>query len=168
MRPEKELLLNEIREKIDAAKAMIVARYDKLEPNTAWQLRELLLKSGSVFEVVRKRVFAKAAAVAGLKFDESLFKGHVGIAFVNQEDAMPSAKAIFKFSEDNGKILEVLCGQIEGKIIPGSEIEALSKLPGMDEMRATLLGLFVSPMSHTLSVLEAIMAGPLSVLEQKS
>lgn len=168
MRPEKELLLNEIREKIDAAKAVIVARYDKLEPNTAWLLRDLLLKSGCIFEVVRKRVFAKAAAAAGIKFDEALLKGHLGVAFIGQDDAMPSAKAIFKFSEDNGKILEVLCGQIEGKMVPGSEIEMLAKLPGMDEMRATLLGLFVSPMSHTLSVLEAIMAGPLSVLEQKS
>ena len=168
MRPEKELLLNEIKDKIVSAKAMIVARYDKLEPNVAWQLRETLLKSGCLFEVVRKRVFAKAAAAAGVPFDEKLFKGHVGIAFINQDDAMASAKAIYKFSEDNGQILEVLCGQIDGKIIPGSEIEVLSKLPSMDEMRAILLGLLVSPMSQTLSVMEAFMAGPLSVLEQKS
>ena len=168
MRPEKELLLNEIKEKIDSAKAMIVARYEKLEPNLAWQLRDTLLKSGCIFEVVRKRVFAKAAAAAGVQFDQALLKGHVGIAFVSQEDAMPSAKAMFKFSEENGQILQVLCGQIEGKILPGSEIEMLSKLPSMDEMRAIFLGLLTSPMSQTLSVVEAIIAGPLSVLEQKS
>jgi large subunit ribosomal protein L10 len=168
MRKEKQLLLNEIKEKIGSSTAMIVTRYDRLEPNASWQLRDILSKSGSVFEVVRKRVFLKAAENAGVQFDETLLKGHVGIVFVNQPDAMAPAKAVFKFSEENGKIFEVLCGQIEGKIVPGAEIEMLSQLPGIDEMRATMLALFTSPMSQLLSVLEAVIAEPLSVIEQKS
>src|SRR3990167_3337457 len=165
MRKEKALLLNEIKEKMDAAVAMIVTRYEKLEPNASWQLRELLTRSGSLFEVVRKRVFLKAAEQAGIPIDGALLKGHVGVVFVNQPDAMVPAKAVYKFSEENGQILEVLCGQIEGKIIPGAEIEALSKLPGIDEMRAIFLALLTSPMSQMLSVLEAVMAEPLSILE---
>lgn len=168
MRKEKKLLLNEIKQKIDASAAMIVTRYDRLEPNASWQLRDLLAKSGSGFEVVRKRVFLKAIEQAGVELDETLLKGHVGVVFVNQPDAIPSAKVVYKFSEENGKVLEVLCGQVEGKMVPGAEIEMLSKLPGIDEMRATLLALFTSPMSQMLSVMEAAIAGPLSVLEQKS
>ncbi|HSX37274.1 MAG TPA: 50S ribosomal protein L10 [Chlamydiales bacterium] len=168
MRKEKALLLNEIREKIDGSAAMIITRYEKLEPNISWQLRHELTKSASLFEVVRKKMFLKAALDAGIQIDETLLQGHIGIVFVNQSDAMPSAKAIYKFSEENGKIFEVLCGQIEGKMIPGQDLEVLSKLPGIDEMRATLLGLFVSPMSQMLAVLEAVMAEPLSVISQKS
>lgn len=168
MRKEKNLLLNEIKQKINASAAMIVTRYDRLEPNTSWQFRDLLAKSGSLFEVVRKRIFLKAAEQAGMAIDKSLLKGHVGIVFINQPDAMTPAKAVYKFSEENGQILEVLCGQIEGKIISGTDIETLSKLPGMDEMRATLLALLTSPMSQMLSVLEAVMTEPLSILEQKS
>lgn len=168
MRKEKALLLDEIKEKISASKAMIVTRYEKLEPNASWVLRDRLAKTGSLFEVVRKRVFLKAAEHAGIQIDESFLQGHVGVIFVNQTDAMPSAKTVIKFSEENGETLKVLCGQIEGKVVPGAEIEALSKLPGIDEMRAILLALFTSPMSQTLSVLEAVMAEPLSVIEQKS
>jgi len=168
MRKEKKLLLNEIKEKIDASTAMILTRYDRLEPNASWHFRDALAKSGSLFEVVRKRVFLKAAEQAGIQIDASLLKGHLGVVFVNQPDAMAPAKAVFKFSEEHGQILEVLCGQIEGKIIPGAEIEMLSKLPGIDEMRATLLALFTSPMSQMLSVLEAVIAEPLSILEQKN
>ncbi len=36
--------------------------------------------------------------------------------------------------------------------MPGADVEMLSKLPGIDEMRAQLLGLLKSPMSQTLSV----------------
>lgn len=168
MRREKELLLNEIKQKIDDSTAMLITSYDRLEPNIAWAFRDRLGKSGSHFEVVRKRVFLKAAEKAGIKLDETLLKGHIGIVFVNQADAMAPAKAVFKFSEENANILHVLGGQIEGKFVPGAEVEMLSKLPGLDEMRAIMLGLFVSPMSHMLSVMDAVMAGPLSVIEQKS
>lgn len=168
MRAEKQLLLNEIKEKIDASSGLIITRYNRLAPNVSWQLRDQLAKSGSLFEVVRKKVFLKAAEMAGLQIDEKLLQGHVGIVFVNAQDAMPSTKLIYKFSEDNGEIFEVLCGQIEGKMVPAADLAVLSKLPGINEMRATLLGLFTSPMSHMLSVLEAVMAGPLSVISQKS
>lgn len=168
MRPEKELLLDEVKQKLDASTAWIVTRYQKLEPNTSWQFRDTLSKNGSNFEVVKKRVFLKAATLAGVQVDETLFKGHIGVVFVNQPDAMATAKAVFKFSDENSQMLEVICGQIEGKIVPGAEIDMLSKLPGIDEMRATMLGLFTSPMSQLLAVFEAVMAEPLSVIEQKS
>lgn len=155
MRKEKPLLMEGIKQLIDASTAMIVTRYERLEPNVSWQFRDALAKKGSSFEVVPKRVFLKAVTLAGVKLDETLLKGHVGVVFVNQPDSMAPAKVVFEFSENNGQIFEVLCGSIDGKIVPGSEIEMLSKLPGIDEMRAIMLGLFTSPMSQMLSVMEA-------------
>ena len=154
MRQEKQLLLDEIKEKIDASKAMIITRYQMLAPNTSWAFRDRLAKSGCQLEVVRKRVFLKAAEQSGIKIDPALLAGHIGVIFVDQADALPSAKVVFKFSEENSKILEVLCGLIDGAIVPGSEVEMLSKLPGIDEMRAALIGLFIAPMAQMLSVLE--------------
>jgi large subunit ribosomal protein L10 len=168
MRKEKQLLLNEIKEKIDGSTAMIITRYEKLAPNTSWQLRDQLAKSGGLLEVVRKQVFMKAADQLGIAIDAGLLKGHVGVVFVKQPDAMPSAKLLYKFSAEHEQIIEVLGGQIEGKFVPGADLEVLSKLPGIDEMRAMLLGLFTSPMSQMLAVLEAVMAEPLSIISQKS
>ncbi|MEN9654900.1 MAG: ribosomal protein [Chlamydiota bacterium] len=168
MRREKQLLLDEVKQKIDASVSMIVTSYDKLEPNLSWSLRDALSKQGSQYEVVKKRVFAKAASMAGIAIDETTLKGHVGVVFVAQQDAMAPAKTILKFSEDNGDLMKLLCGHIEGKTIPAEEVEMLAKLPGIDEMRANLLALFTSPMSQMLSVVEAFLAGPLSVIEQKS
>jgi len=168
MRKEKPLLLNEITSKIDASTSMLITSYDKLEPNLSWKFRDILVKSGSNFEVVKKRVFLKAAEKSGVKLDESLLKGHIGVVFIGQPDAMAPAKAVFKFSQENGNLLQVLCAHIDGKMMPGAEVQMLASLPGLDEMRAMLLGLFVSPMTHTLSVMEAAIAGPLSVIENKS
>ncbi len=155
MRAEKELLLNEIKQKIDASKGMIVAKYDRLEPNLSWRMREQVAKEGGQFKVVGKRVFLAAAKQAGIQFDVDLLQGHIGVVFVSQVDATSTIKAFCKFSSENGDLLKVLCGQLEGKIVPGAEIDTLSKLPSLNEMRAQFLSLLVSPMSQTLSVLEA-------------
>ena len=168
MRDEKKLLLDEIKQKIDSSTAMIIARYDRLPPNLSWDFRDRLAKSGSLFEVVRKRIFLKAAEMSGIKIDESLLAGHIGVVFVQQKDAMSPAKVVFKFSEDNQNILQVIYGKIEGKVYSGPDMEMLSKLPGIDEMRSQFLALLVSPMSQTLSVMEAVMSEPISILEQKS
>lgn len=168
MRDEKKLLLDEIKQKIDSSTAMIIARYDQLSPNLSWDFRDRLAKSSSLFEVVRKRVFLKAAQMSGVTIDESLLKGHIGVVFVQGGDAIASTKVVFKFSEDNQNALEVIYGKIDGKTFTSRELEMMSKLPGINEMRAELLGLLVSPMSQTLSVMDAVMAEPVSILEQKS
>ena len=168
MRAEKQLLLDEIKEKIDSSTAMIIARYDRLPPNLSWEFRDQLAKSGSLFEVVRKRVFVKAAEMSGIKIDESQLSGHIGVVFVQQSDAIPSAKVVIKFSEDHQNILQVVSGRIEGVMYPGTDVEQLAKLPGMNDMRSELIGLLVSPMSQMLSVLDAVMSEPISILEQKS
>lgn len=158
MRKEKQLLLNEIKDKIGAASALLVTSYQKLEPNASWALRDSLGKQGSILEVVRKRVFLKALEGTGIQVDGTTLDGHIGVVFIKDADAMPAAKTLLKFSEENADLLRLLCGQIEGKMVPGAEVEALSKLPSLDEMRAILLGLFTSPMSQMLSVMEAKVA----------
>lgn len=168
MRKEKQLLLDEVQSLISASQAMIVTSYQKLEPNDSWVLRTLLAKSKSQFEVVKKRLFVKAVQNAGVEVDPALLKGHIGIVFVGQEDAMAPAKALIGFAKDTGDSLEVLCGQIEGKMVPGAEIIALSKLPSLEEMRSIFIGLLTSPMSQMLCVMEAMIAGPLSGAEKKS
>ncbi len=168
MRAEKQLLLDEIKQKIDSSTAMIIARYDRLPPNLSWEFRDQLAKSGSLFEVVRKRVFVKAAEMSGIKIDESQLSGHIGIVFVQQSDAIPSAKVLIKFSESNQNILQVVSGRIEGVMYAGADVEMLSRLPDINGMRSELIGLFISPMSLMLSVLDAVMSEPLSILEQKS
>ena len=167
MRPEKQLLLNEIREKIDASSAMIVTRYQQLEPNASWALRHLLSKQGSLFEAVNKRMFLKALEQAGIEVDVSHFEGHIGVVFVSDQDAMSPIKTVFQFSTEHGDLFKVICGYLEGRLVPGLEVEMLSKLPSLDEMRAHFIALLVAPMSQLLAVMEAVMAEPLSVLEQK-
>jgi large subunit ribosomal protein L10 len=165
MRAEKQILLNEIKDKIDQSTALIVTRYEKLPPNGSWNLREQLGKLGCEYEVVRKRVFLKAAEQAGIQIDAAQLLGHIGVAFVSDEGVLPSAKVLLKYSEDNAKTIQFLLGKIDGKVVPGTEVEILARLPSLNELRAQFVGLLVAPMTHLLAVFDAAMAGPLAAAE---
>ncbi len=167
MRPEKQLLLDEIAEKINGSKAFVLTRYGKLEPNISSHFRQALGKAGGSFEVVRKRILIKAAQSAGISLDEALLQGHVGIVFA-EEDPVQTTKAFFQFSKENEDLFHVLGGQFEGRLCSAKDVEQISKLPGQQEMRAQFLATLEAPLSQTLAVMEALLTSVMFCLEEKS
>lgn len=167
MRQEKQLLLDEIKEKLTQSNDFIITRYQLLKANSANALRNEIAKLGGDFEVVRKRVFIKAAESYGIQLTKDALQGHIGIVFPG-EDAIEATKALFQFGKENEKAIEVLGARLDGRLYPAADVEALSKLPGKDQMRAELLGLFEAPMSQTLAVFEALLTSVIYCLDNKS
>lgn len=167
MRPEKQLLLNEIKDKIAGSKAIVIASYKRLEPNAASMFRTNLAKTGGGLEVVKKRVLIKAAQDAGVALDPALLQGHIAVVFAN-EDPVQTTKAVFQFRKENEEVLEVLGGRFEGAICSAQDVEQISKLPSKDEMRAQFLGTLEAPLSQTLSVIEALLTSVMHCLENKA
>lgn len=167
MRADKQLLLDEIRENIDNAKALVLMSYQKLEPNATAAFRDNLRKQGAGLEVVRKRVLAKAAQASGLGIDIDAFEGHIALVYAS-EDPVAATKTVFDFSKENDDILKILGGKFEGQLCSAADVEKIAKLPGKDEMRAQFLGLLEAPMSQTLAVVEALLTSVLHCLENKS
>ncbi len=167
MRAEKQLLLDEIKEKIDGSNGFIVASYKDFSAARAREFRDHVAEAGGEFEVVRKRVFIKAALESGIEFDVKALGGHVGIIF-SQDDVTQVAKSTVKYSDSNEKSIAVLGGQIEGEFCSAEEIEAIAKLPSLPELRAQLLGLFEAPMSQTVGAMQAALTSILYCVEEKS
>ncbi len=167
MRQEKQLLLDDIRDKITASNGFLLTRYGKMNPNQASQFRFDLMKSGGDFEVIRKTILMKAADAAGLKLDRATLDGHIGVVFTTQ-DLLETAKTVFKFKEANEGLLEVIGGRFEGQLYSAKDVEALSKLPSKPEMQAQLLGLFEAVPSQLLAVFDALLTGPLHAIDNKT
>ena len=96
MREEKQFLLDEIKEMIDGSSAMVLTKYQKLDPNLASQFRTLIINSGGDFEVVRKRIFLKAASASSISLDEDVLQGHIGVIFA-KSDPVQVTKALYDF-----------------------------------------------------------------------
>lgn len=167
MRPEKQLLLDEIKEKIDSSKAIVFAKYQCLDPNLASQFRFLLSEKGGSYKVVRKRILMKAAESSGFTLLKGDLQGHVGVIFVDQ-DPVVITKVVCKFQDDNKEKFEVIGGRFEGQICSAKDITAISQLPSQDEMRSQFLATLEAPMSQTLAVMEALLTSVMYCLENKS
>jgi large subunit ribosomal protein L10 len=167
MRQEKQLLLDEIKHQIGSSKAFIITRYHQLRAVPIAEFRRSVTKAGGNFEVVRKRVFIKAAEAAGITLKEDALEGHVGILFT-RNDPIEMTKVTYQFIKDHPDALHVLAGRFDDKTYSATDVEKLSKLPGIQEMRAQLLGLFEAPMAQTLSVMEALLTSVMHCLENKS
>ena len=105
MRPEKQLLLDEIKDKIAGSKAIVIASYKRLIPIQLLNFAQILRKRVAHLEVVKKRVLIKAAQAAGVALDPALLQGHIGIIFAN-EDPIQTTKTVYQFRKENEEVLE--------------------------------------------------------------
>lgn len=164
MRKEKTLHLSEIQKPI-ATHSFLVVKYS-MGANQANSFRRELDKAGSHLEVTRKRLLLKAAQDANVDLKYDSLDGHIGVVFapVNPLDV---TKLVFKFGEDNTDAIQVVGGRIDGQLYNGTDMEKLSKLPSMGEMRSQLLSVFEAPLSQTLATMEAVLASVVYCLDNK-
>lgn len=166
MRAEKQLLLDEIDEKLSQYSGFVLADYVGLSANEAARLRTELRKRGTDMEVVRKRILLKALASRGIAMNLDQLSGHVALIFA-AEDSVETVKFVCEYGKET-KRPAVIGGHFEGKLLDAKAVEMLSKLPGKNEMRAQLLATFVAPLSQTLSVVNALLTSVPHCLANKA
>ena len=166
MRQEKSLLLQEIKEKIDGSQAIVLASYQKMNPNLASDFRMNIAKTGGSFEVVKKRMLIKAAEKAGFSLDRSNLQGHIGVIFADT-DPVQTTKCVYQFCKENATFV-VIGGRFEGNICTEQDLKLISQLPSQDEMRSQLLSVFEAPMSQTLATIESLLCSVIFCLENKA
>lgn len=167
MRPEKQFLLDEIKEQMDVSKALIFAKYQRLNPNLASKFRMQLNEKGGCYKVVRKRILRKAAEASGFSIEPGSLEGHIGVIFAEQDPVMIT-KVVCDFQNENKEIFQVIGGHFEGQLCSAGDVLDISKLPSQDEMRSQFLATLEAPMSQTLAVMEALLTSVMHCLENKS
>lgn len=167
MRQEKQLLLNEVEDQMEAHGSFVIMNYKGLSANLANNFRSEIAKLGGNVEMIRKRLLIKAALKHDLKLDLKSLPGHIALVFAGK-DPIEMTKAVMQFSQDNGKAFELVAGRFDGQLYDGAQVEMLSKLPSKDEMRAQLLATLEAPMSQTLAVMEALLTSVMHCMDNKA
>lgn len=166
MRKEKQLLLDEIKHHIGSYDSFLILKHLRLGANLANQFRRDVAKVGGNVEFVRKRVLIKAADASGVNLSIDQLPGHIGLVFLGQ-DPVETTKMLFKFSEDNEKVIQIIGGRLDKQLYNAEQIEMLSKLPGKTELRAQFLAVLEAPLSQTLAVMEALLSSVVYCLDNK-
>ena len=133
------------------AGAVVVTHYLGLSVAELSDLRGRLRKEGAALKVVKNRLAQKALNGAG-EGANALFKGPVAIAYA--PDPVSAAKVTMQYAKDNEKLKIV--GALMGEtLLDAKGVDALAKLPSLDQLRAQILGLIQAPATRVAGVIQA-------------
>jgi large subunit ribosomal protein L10 len=160
LKSDKERIVGELTERLQATETLIVADYRGLTMKEIDALRGELLQHGARFTVVKNSLTRRAAEAAGADAVLALLDGPTAIAFLETDgDPVAVAKALAD-SARTTKVLAVRGGLFEGRAMTAEEVEELAKLPPVDVLRGQVLGAVASP----LYAIVGLFAAPLQDL----
>ncbi|MFZ5437675.1 MAG: 50S ribosomal protein L10 [Patescibacteria group bacterium] len=139
-----------LKKKLDQAQSAVIVEYQGTTVNDQVELRAALTAAGGEMFVTKNTLID--IAVGKGKLADSL-TGMNAIVF-SFEDPVAALKALFKFHQDTEKLV-IKQGFMEDKVLTFEEVEALSKLPGKQELLTTLVVRLQGPAYGLVNVLKA-------------
>ena len=124
------------------AGSIVVTRYTGLSVAEMTDLRNQLRAAGATFKVTKNRLAKIALENTNRSAAADMFVEPTGIAF--GADPVAAPKAVEAFAKDNEKLV-VVGGLIGESAIDAKAVEALAKMPSIEEMRSKLLGALLEP-----------------------
>jgi large subunit ribosomal protein L10 len=153
-REVKESKVLEIKEKLEKAQGIVLAKYQGLSVEEDTELRKRLREAGVDYKVYKNTLTILAAKELGLDGLEVHLEGPTSIAF-GYEDATAPARIIHQFAQDHKK-LELKAGVVEGNVYDADGVKVLATIPSREVLIAKLLGSFKAPLSNLAYLLNAI------------
>ena len=153
MRPEKLAIMQEVTSRLQGAQFAFVLNYGGLTVTDMGELRKLLRPLGSRVMVVKNTILGKAVRDQGWQDISSFLSGPTAL-ISGAGDAAEAAKAIMGFVKTHDKS-SVKGASLDKAALTAADVEALSKLPSKDALRAMLLGTLQAPASKLVRVLNA-------------
>jgi large subunit ribosomal protein L10 len=130
--------------------SVVVTHYIGLTVAEMTDLRRQMKASGATFKVIKNRLAKIALENAEKSAAASMFEGPVGIAYAVDPVAAP--KILTEYVKKNEK-LKIIGGIIGSSAMDAKGVEALAKMPSIEEMRSRLLGVMLQPGGNLARVL---------------
>lgn len=140
---EKEELIKELNGKFAKAQALIVAQFGKVNVETVTKLRKKLRDGGVEYKVLKNTLAKRAAKGTTVEVVSEDFVGPVA-AIMSSSDVIAPAKILTEFIKDL-ETFKIKSAVVQGKKVDAAGVKALAKMPGLNELRATLLNMINQP-----------------------
>ena len=151
-RAQKAAAVEQLHKTFTGVETIVVTRNDGLTAAQASELRVKMRAAGVSYKVSKNRLVLRA--IKGTRFEGigPMLKGPIGIA--TSKDPVAAAKIAQLFAKDNEKLV-IVGGALGDKLLDKSAVEALSKLPSLDELRGKLVGMLQTPATRLAVLAQA-------------
>ncbi len=150
-RTEKEEVIGELHAKMAKARAAIVAEPKGLDVETVTALRKKLRDAKVEYRVVKNTLAARAAKGTSVEVVADKFVGPTALV-MSYDDVVAPAKLLAEFMKDRENFT-IRAAVVEGKLVDAKGVAALAKLPGINELRAQILGMITQPATKLARVI---------------
>ncbi len=153
MRIEKIAILDEVVARVKDSDYCFIINHGGVTVAQLAKLRKALRAVDSHLLVVKNTFLAKAAKEKGWSDEvQAMLSGNTAVVTGHGEPTAV-AKAIMEFVKDSNGKASVKGADYDNKIVDAAMVEALSKVPGKNELRATFLMLLKEPATRLARVL---------------
>jgi len=151
----KDVVVKEIREKLDRAKSVVLVDSRGLTVEQDTILRSSIRKAGGVdYKVYKNSMMARAIDGTDFAGLDKYLSGPTAVAF-SFDDATAGAAAISKQLKSMPN-LEFKASAIDGEVYDANATKAIADIPSREVLISRLLGSFKSPLSSFARVINAI------------
>lgn len=151
---KKAVVVDDIYDKFNRAKAVVVVDYLGLTVAEATELRKQLREAGVELKVVKNTYLRRAADKAGYEGLDDTFTGPTAFAF-SYDDVVAPARVLSKFAK-SVDALEIKGGIIEGKVSDLATINELASLPSREGLLSMLLSVLQAPVRNVAYAVKAV------------
>ena len=161
-RPDKVAVVEEVRDKFDAADAALFTEYRRLTVRDLAELRAAMREAGGEYRVYKNTLVRRAVDSLDLGLGDE-FVGPTAIAFVGQKpDGSPGdpvlvAKALAAFAKSNPNLV-IKGGLLDTTVLDADAAKALATVAPREELLARFAGGLAAPMRNLAALMQAVPA----------
>lgn len=165
VREEKARRVEELRQRMSRARALVLAEFRGLTVEQQTRLRRELRQAGVEFTVVKNTLTRIAAQQAGIQGLEPFLVGPTAVA-MSYDDPVAPARELVRAMRELRDQLGIKAGWVEGRLVGPDEIRRLAELPSRQELLARVAGGLQAPLAGFAGVLTGLLRSLVYVLEQ--
>lgn len=152
-RTQKEEAVGGLKADLVKATSLVLADFRGLTVKVDTNVRREFRANGCKYRVVKNTLLGRAVKGTPMEGIEKLLAGPTAIAYSFEDPAAP-AKVAAKVAKSEEKFV-IKGGYVDGKALDIKGVEALSALPGKDELRATFLATLLAVPQNFVRLLNA-------------
>jgi len=151
-RAEKRELVGTLNDVFKNTGVIVVAHYSGLSVADMTTLRSRMKAAGGSLKVAKNRLAKIALKGTDAEHISDLFQGPTVVAYSDDPVAAPKVAADFAKANDKFVIIGGAMGRTN---LDAGRVEALARMPSLDELRARLVGMINTPATRVAGVLAA-------------
>ena len=151
---EKQVIIDEIKEKLEKAQSAIVVDYMGITVAQADAMRKKLREADVDYTVYKNTLVKRAIEGTGYEGLADVLEGPSAFAF-SYDDATAPARVLNEVIEEYKK-MEFKAGYVEGEYFDADGIKQIAKIPSRETLISKFMGSIQSPISNFARVLNQI------------